>query len=111
MGFGAHAAGRKLIELAMQPSATTLMGHREGPLSPGMETLYICVCILLVVLAGLMAGLTLGLMSLDRYQASFPVVKSAAWRAPVSAPRQGTSQSCAAARNCLLTNAAEWMWR
>jgi hypothetical protein len=72
MGLASLYAGRKLYELATLPAAihgvNTTLSHGESheDLSPGVQAVYIAACIFLTVVAGLMSGLTLGLMSLDR---------------------------------------------
>lgn len=54
-----------LLDATVWDGARLLLGDEE-PLSSGMKTLYIFICIFLVVFSGMMAGLTLGLLSLDR---------------------------------------------
>jgi len=44
---------------------TDYLDEAEGPLPPGVKAAFIVVSVLLVLVAGLMSGLTLGLMSLD----------------------------------------------
>jgi len=41
-------------------------GESTDPLSPGTETAYIITAVLLIITSGLAAGLTLGLLSMDR---------------------------------------------
>ncbi len=43
-----------------------LISEGASDLSPGTETAYIIVVVLLIIISGLAAGLTLGLLSLDR---------------------------------------------
>ena len=43
----------------------TLATEAEGPLNPETKVLYTCISVLLVVMAGLMSGLTIGLMAMD----------------------------------------------
>jgi metal transporter CNNM len=55
----------------MIQSTTAIVHHyarmlSEGSLSPGTETAYIIVTIFLVITSGLAAGLTLGLLSIDK---------------------------------------------
>ena len=58
-GVGAARAGHL---------ARRLMGeeHPEGSVPPNEMAIYIVVIVFLVISAGLMAGLTLGLLSLDK---------------------------------------------
>ncbi|GAB4822256.1 hypothetical protein N2152v2_009302 [Parachlorella kessleri] len=69
-GLGALYAGRRLLQLAQEaavPASMPIAAH-EGrePLSPGQQVAFIVISVALTILAGLMSGLTLGLMSLDR---------------------------------------------
>jgi hypothetical protein len=48
-----------------------LISEGASELSPGTETLYIIVVVVLIIVSGLAAGLTLGLLSLDRYVVIF----------------------------------------
>ena len=52
---------------AMAEGVSTASGHRhhQPELTEEEWTMYICIVIALVLLAGLMSGLTLGLMSMD----------------------------------------------
>jgi hypothetical protein len=61
---------RKLLELAPstgeQPAEGSTDPCHESSLSSGLVAAYIIVSLVLVVLAGLCAGLTLGLLSIDK---------------------------------------------
>ncbi len=56
-GGAAHAAGA---------AAATLDLRSEGDLSPEATVAFIVISVVLVIFAGIMAGLTLGLLSLDK---------------------------------------------
>ena len=58
----------QLVQEAAVPESMPITAH-EGrePLSPGQQVTFIVISVFLTILAGLMSGLTLGLMSLDRY--------------------------------------------
>lgn len=62
-----HLPRKLLLDVAVWDGAGRLLLGEQEPLSSGMTTLYIITCILLVIFSGMMAGLTLGLLSLDRY--------------------------------------------
>ena len=56
-----------LARHALAGSGTTASGHhhQQPELTKEEWTMYICIVVALVLLAGLMSGLTLGLMSMD----------------------------------------------
>jgi hypothetical protein len=66
----ANALGRKALLVTsaggLHHIARFALEEGSHSLSPGQETMYIVVCIALIVFSGLCAGLTLGLLSLDR---------------------------------------------
>lgn len=59
-----------VLHTAEHSATTPLSGFNfldnHAELSPGVRALYIVVSIVLVLFSGMMAGLTLGLLSLDR---------------------------------------------
>lgn len=60
-------AGRKLLTDALNPEFGTARALSEGgALSPGTTAGYVVLCVVLVIFSGIMAGLTLGLLSLDQ---------------------------------------------
>jgi hypothetical protein len=51
-----------------------LISEGATSLSAGTETLYIIIVVVLIIVSGLAAGLTLGLLSLDRYALSYKYI-------------------------------------
>lgn len=62
--------------------------HHEEPLQPWLFYTYIGISMALVTMAGLMSGLTLGLMSLDELDLEV--------RRPAQHPAPGQGQCCSA---------------
>ena len=61
-----HFARKMLREAAWDHHDARLLLSGEGTLSPGAVAGYIIVSIFLVIFSGTMAGLTLGLLSIDK---------------------------------------------
>lgn len=60
-------AGRKLLTDALSQEFGTARALTEGEaLSAGTTAGYVVLCVVLVIFSGIMAGLTLGLLSLDQ---------------------------------------------
>jgi hypothetical protein len=70
MGFNAASlhvqALTSELEQCRDALAAAAVAAREEPLTPELRLAFIVISVLLVLFAGLMAGLTLGLLSLDR---------------------------------------------
>ncbi|KAL6775935.1 hypothetical protein ACKKBG_A19145 [Auxenochlorella protothecoides x Auxenochlorella symbiontica] len=66
MGEPFYATRKLLLDATLPDGVVARVLEEAEPLSPGMTTAYILLCIVLVIFSGIMAGLTLGLLSLDR---------------------------------------------
>ena len=68
--------------MAEDASTTSGHSHHQPELTDEEWTMYICIVVALVLLAGLMSGLTLGLMSmdvLDMEVRTFPALQQKRW--------------------------------
>lgn len=67
-----HSLGRRGLAVSVSTAVAlashgrTLLGDNGSDLSSGTRVAYILVSVALVIIAGIAAGLTLGLLSLDR---------------------------------------------
>jgi hypothetical protein len=62
-----HLGGRRaLLSAAGAMAVRSMLDDGANSLSSGTRTAYIIICVALIIISGLSAGLTLGLLSLDR---------------------------------------------